>query len=159
MGTTGPPMLPPPYSANLQIVQTPDRLLIVNEMIHDVRIVRMHAEHLPPAIRLWFGDSVGRWDGDTLVVDTTNFTDKTRFRGSGDGLRVIERFTRASADMIRYEFTIDDPSSFTRPWSGVLWMRKSGGRMYEYACHEGNYSMIGILRGARATEAEGKERR
>jgi hypothetical protein len=154
VGTTGPPMLPPPYNANLQIVQTRDHVLILNEIIHDVRIVRMSAGHLPPAIRNWLGDSVGRWDDDTLVVETTNFTDKTRFRGSGDGLRVIERFTRASADMIRYEFTIDDASSFTRPWSGVLWMAATKGPIYEYACHEGNYSMVGILRGARANERQ-----
>ena len=97
VGSSGPPMLPPVYNQTLQIVQTGDRVLIVTEMIHDARIVRMNAAHLPPAIHLWLGDSVGRWEGDTLVVDTTNFTDKTRFRQSGDGLHVIERFTPESA--------------------------------------------------------------
>jgi len=101
VGSSGPPMLPPVYNQNLQIVQTRDRVLIVTEMVHDARIVRMNAEHLPAAIRLWLGDSVGRWDGDTLVVDTTNFTDKTRFRQSGDGLHVTERFTPESASVIR----------------------------------------------------------
>ena len=132
IGSSGPPMLPPVYNQNLQIVQTRDRVLIVTEMIHDARIVRMNAEHLPAAIRLWLGDSVGRWDGDTLVVDTTNFTDKTRFRQSGD--------------------TLQDPATYTRPWAGRLWIRRTQAPMYEYACHEANYSMVGILRGARADE-------
>src|SRR5262249_23201523 len=154
----GPPMLPPPYGGDLQIVQTRDYLMIVNEMIPGVRIVRMAAEHRAPTIRQWFGDSIGRWEGDTLVVETTNFTDKTRFRGSREDLRVFERLTRESPDAIRYEFTIDAPSPFTRPWSGVLWLTRTATRMYEYACHEGNYSMIGILRGARATEREGDQR-
>jgi hypothetical protein len=133
-------------------VQTRDRVLIVTEMIHDARIVRMNAEHLPAAIRLWLGDSVGRWDGDTLVVDTTNFTDKTRFRQSGDTLHVTERFTPESASVIRYDFTIEDPATYTRPWAGRLWIRRTQAPMYEYACHEANYSMVGILRGARADE-------
>jgi hypothetical protein len=153
-GSAGPPMLPPVYNQNLQIVQTRDHVLILTEMIHDARIVRMNAGHLPSPIRLWLGDSVGRWDADTLVVDTTNFTDKTRFRGSGDGLHVIERFTRTSAVTIRYDFTVDDASSFTRPWSGRLWIRRTKGPIYEYGCHEGNYSMVGVLRGARFAEAE-----
>jgi hypothetical protein len=145
-------MLPPVYNQNLQIVQTRDRVLIVTEMIHDARIVRMNAEHLPAAIRLWLGDSVGRWDGDTLVVDTTNFTDKTRFRQSGDGLHVTEQFTPESASVIRYDFTIEDPATYARPWAGRLWVRRTKAPMYEYACHEANYSMLGILRGARADE-------
>jgi hypothetical protein len=152
VGSSGPPMLPPVYNQNLQIVQTRDRVLIVTEMVHDARIVRMNAEHLPDAIRLWLGDSIGRWDGDTLVVDTTNFTDKTRFRQSGDGLHVTERFTPESASAIRYDFTIEDPSTYTRPWAGRLWITRAPAPMYEYACHEGNYSMVGILSGARADE-------
>jgi hypothetical protein len=158
VGTSGPPMMPPVYNANLQIVQTSYYLLIVNEMIHDVRIVRMAAEHTASKLRHWLGDSIGRWDGDTLVVETNNFTNKTRFSGSGEDLRVIERFTHTSPDMIRYEFTIDDTSSFTRAWSGMLWMTRTDTPMYEYACHEGNYGMIGILRGARAAEAQGEKR-
>ena len=152
IGSSGPPMLPPVYNFGVQIVQTRERVLIVTEMIHDARIVRLNAAHLPPSIRLWMGDSVGRWDGDTLVVDTTNFTAKTRFRQSGEELHVTERFTRDAADAIRYDFTIEDATAFTQPWSGRLWIRRSSERIYEYACHEGNYAMIGILRGARADE-------
>jgi hypothetical protein len=151
-GSSGPPMLPPVYNQNLQVVQTGDRILVVTEMIHDARIIRMRGTHLGPAIQLWLGDSIGRWDGDALVVDTTNFTSKTRFRQSGEGLHVIERFTPESADRIRYDFTVDDPATYTRPWSGRLWLRRAAAPMYEYACHEGNYSMVGILRAARADE-------
>ena len=154
LSTSGPPMIPPPYNQNLQIVQTRDRVLIVTEMIHESRVVRLNAGHLPSTIRRWLGDSVGHWDGDTLVVDTTNFTDKTRWRGSGEGLHVVERFTPDSAATIRYEFTVDDPGSFTRPWSGRLWITRATTPMYEYACHEGNYSMMGILKGARFAESQ-----
>jgi hypothetical protein len=132
-------------------------MLIVTEMIHDARIVRMNAAHLPPAIHLWLGDSVGRWDGDALVVDTTNFTDKTRFRQSGDGLHVIERFTPESAVAIRYDFTVEDAATYSQAWSGRLHITRTTAPMYEYACHEGNYSMVGILRGARANEAESRK--
>jgi hypothetical protein len=158
IGTSGPPMLPPPFNPNLQIVQTPHYLVIVNEMVHDVRIVRMATQHIVPTIRQWLGDSIGRWDGDTLVVETTNFTDKTDFSGSSENLRVIERFTLASPDALRYEFTIDDAASFTRPWSGMLWMTRTDATIYEYACHEANYAMIDILRGARAAEAHNDRR-
>jgi hypothetical protein len=140
-------------------VQTRDRVLIVTEMVHDARIVRMNAEHLPDAIRLWLGDSVGRWDGDTLVVDTTNFTDKSRFRQSGDGLHVTERFTPESPSAIRYDFTIEDPATYTRPWAGRLWITRTRAPIYEYACHEGNYSMVGILSGARAEERKNRGER
>jgi hypothetical protein len=154
VGSIGPPMLPPPFAGLMQIVQTPRYLLIYPELMHDVRIVRMAAQHLPHAIRQWHGDSIGHWNGDTLVVDTTNFTNKTRFRGSGEDLHVVERFTRDSPNTVRYEFAIDDPSSFTRPWSGVLWLTRTTSAMYEYACHEGNYGLMDILRGARADEAQ-----
>ena len=100
----------------------------------------------------WKGDPRGRWDGDTLVVDTTNFTDKTRFAGSGPGLHVVERFTRTDLNTLRYEFTVDDPASFAAPWTGRLEMTRTEDRIYEYACHEGNYSMSGVLRGARSEE-------
>jgi hypothetical protein len=154
IGSSGPPMLPPVYNFGVQIVQTDDRVLIVTEMIHDARTIRMNAPHLPASIRLWMGDSVGRWDGGTLVVDTTNFTDKTRFRQSGDGLRVVERFTRDSPEAIRYDFTIDDAATYTRPWSGRLRLTRTTTRMYEYACHEANYSLAGILTGARFAERD-----
>ena len=107
---------------------------------------------MPSSIRLLLGDSRGRWDGDTLVVETTNFTSRTNVRGSGEGLRLVERFTRTGAATLLYEFTVDDPASFTKPWSAVLPMTKTDDRLYEYACHEGNYAMGGILRGARARE-------
>jgi len=156
MGSAGPPMMPPVYNQNLQIVQTREHLLIVTEMIHDARIVRMNAGHLPPAVRLWMGDSVGRWDGETLVVDTTNFTGKTRWRQSGEGLHVVERFTPESGARIRYDFTVEDAATYTKPWSGRLWITRTTGPIYEYACHEGNYAMAGILRGARAEERKGR---
>jgi len=142
----------------LQIVQTSQYVVIFSELMADLRIVRMSAEHQPHAIRQWLGDSIARWDGDTLVIETTNFTDKTHFKGSGRDLRVHERLTRVSPDSIRYDFTIDDDSSFTRPWSGVLWLTRSKQRMFEYACHEGNHSLVGILRGARAGESENVKR-
>ena len=152
-GTSGPPMVPGPYNNNYQIVQTRDYLAINVEMIHDTRIIPLDGRaHISPAIRRWMGDSVGHWEGDTLVVDTTNFTDKTHFRGSGQNLHVVERFTRTSADTILYRFTIDDPSAFTKPWTGEIIMNPAPGLIYEYACHEGNYSLSSMLAGARAAE-------
>jgi hypothetical protein len=149
----GPPMLSGPYNNYVQIFQTRDHVVIVNEMIHDARVVPLDGRpHLPAAIRRWQGDSRGRWDGATLVVETTNFSDKTNVRGSGEALRLVERFTRADAKTLLYEFTVDDPTSFTAPWSAVLPMAKTDEQIYEYACHEGNYAMTGILRGARAGE-------
>jgi hypothetical protein len=151
--TVGPPMLPGPYNNNYQIVQAPGYVMIVVEMIHDVRIIPTDGSpHLPSNIRLWMGDSRGHWEGNTLVVDTTNFTSKTNFRGSGENLHLVERFTRAGPDMIRYEFTVEDPASFTRPWTAQVPMMKMDGPLVEYACHEGNYAMSGILGGARADE-------
>jgi hypothetical protein len=159
IGSAGPPMMPPVYNQNLQIVQTRDRVVIFTEMIHDARIVRMNDAHLPPAITLWLGDSVGRWDGDTLVVDTTNFTAKTRWRQSGEGLHVVERFTPESGASVRYDFTVEDEATYTQPWSGSLRITRTAGAIYEYACHEGNYSMLGILRGARAEERKNRGER
>jgi hypothetical protein len=156
IGSGGPPMMPPVYNQNLQIVQTREHVLIVTEMIHDARVVRMNAAHLPPAIRLWMGDSIGRWDGGTLVVDTTNFTGKTRWRQSGEALHVVERFAPESGTKIRYDFTVEDAAAYTQTWSGRLWITRTAGAIYEYACHEANYGMVGILRGARAMEREGR---
>ncbi|HKB10608.1 MAG TPA: hypothetical protein VKD69_08135 [Vicinamibacterales bacterium] len=152
--TSGPPALPVLYNNFHQIVQTPNTMLILNEMVHDVRVIRMNAEHLPPAIRQWMGDSVGRWDGDTLVVDTTNFTDKTRFRGSSEQLHVVERFSRIDAHTLRYRFTVEDPQTWERPWSGEEAWPETDALMFEYACHEGNYALGDILRGARLRETE-----
>jgi len=151
----GPPMLSGPYNNYVQILQTHDAVVIHNEMIHDARVVALDGRpHLPASIRLLLGDSRGRWEGDTLVVETTNFTNRTTVRGSGEGLRLVERFTRSGASTLLYEFTVDDPASFTKPWTAVLPMTKTEDRLYEYACHEGNYAMSGILRGARAGETQ-----
>lgn len=153
-----PPLVPVSYNNNLQIVQTRDHVMILTEMVHDARVIPLDDRpHLPAGIHQWKGDSRGHWDGDTLVVDTTNYTDSTRFQGSGTGLHVVERFTLGDRDLLRYDFTVDDPAAFARPWSGRLWMRRTTDRIYEYACHEGNYSMPGILRGARYGEKDGRE--
>jgi hypothetical protein len=153
--TSGPPALPDYFYNNLhQIVQTPDSVLILTEMVHDARIVRMNAQHLPNSIRKWLGDSVGHWEGDTLVVDTTNFTDKTRFRGSTENLHVIERFSRIDANTLLYRFTIEDPATWEKPWTGEYAWPATKEHIYEYACHEANYALGDILRGARLREAE-----
>jgi hypothetical protein len=142
----GPPMVPAGYNSNLQIVQTPGYVMILQEMIHDVRIVPLDDRPpLPPSIRRWQGDSRGRWEGDTLVVDTTNFTDRTNFRGSTDALHVVERFTRVDADTIRYTFTVDDAATWTKPWTGELNIRKFPDAIFEYACHEGNHDLEFLL--------------
>jgi hypothetical protein len=150
--TSGPPALPVLYDNLHQIVQTPDAIMILTEMVHDVRTVRMNAQHLPNNIRLWLGDSVGHWEGDTLVVDTTNFTDKTRFYGSSENLHVVERFTRTGPRTLLYQFTIEDPASWTKAWSGEYTWPATDSHLYEYACHEGNYAMKDILKGARERE-------
>jgi hypothetical protein len=152
----GPPMLPNYfYNNNYQIVQTRDAVMILVEMVHDVRIIRLNASaHPPPHIRPWMGDSIGRWEGDTLVVETTNFHPQQLFRGASDTLKVIERFTRVDADTILYRFTIDDPQTWTQPWSGEVPFRRTDDLIYEYACHEGNYALSNILSGARAQERE-----
>ena len=152
-GTAVPPMLPAGYNNNYQIVQTPEHVAILIEMLHDVRLIPLERRpHLPTPIHQWLGDSLGRWEGKTLVVDTTNFTDKTNFRGSGERLHVTERFTRVDEVTLLYQFTVDDPQSFSRPWSGEIPMKKVEGPIFEYACHEGNRSMENILSAARAEE-------
>ena len=146
-------MFPAGYNNNYQILQTPEYVVILIEMIHDARIIPLDGRpHLSKSIQQWMGDSRGRWEGNTLVVETTNFTDKTNFRGSGGNLRVTERFTRVDEGTLLYQFTVDDPQSFTRPWSGELPMKKAEGAIFEYACHEGNLSMANILSTARAEE-------
>jgi hypothetical protein len=153
--TAGPPALPDYFYNDLhQIVQTPGNIMILTEMIHDARIVRMNAQHLPKTIRRWMGDSVGHWEGDTLVIDTTNFTDKTRFRGSSENLHVIERLARIDGRTLLYRFTIEDPETWDRPWSGEYTWPATTKPIYEYACHEANYALGSVLHGARRLEAE-----
>src|SRR5579864_4440451 len=152
-GVAGPPMLPTGYNSNYQIVQGHGYVMILVEMIHDVRLIPLDGRpHLAPGIHQWLGDSRGHWEGNTLVVDTTNFNDKTAFRGSGENLHLVERFTCTDAETIRYEFTVDDPATFTKPWSASLPMRRGHGPIYEYACNEGNYALADILAGAREDE-------
>ena len=146
-------ILPGPYNNNLQIVQTPGYVLLFTEMIHDARVVPMDGRpHSHQNLRSWMGDSRGRWDGDTLVIDTTNFTDRTNFRGSGANLHLIERFTRVDSDTIDYRFTVEDPTTWTRPWTVAYPIVKTDGPIYEFACHEGNYGLRDILTGARYEE-------
>src|SRR5258708_5472921 len=152
--TAGPPMLPYHYNSNYRIVQTPDTLVVHAEMIHDTRIIPLDGRpHLPPSVRLWLGDSVGHWEGRTLVVDTTNFKDTGGFFGDAggvfgwdDNLHVVERFSFLDADTILYRFEVDDRSAFTRPWKGELTFERTPGPIYEYACHEGNYALGNMLR-------------
>jgi hypothetical protein len=152
--SSGPPSLPVLYNNFKQIVQTKDHVMILVEMVHDARIIPFDRPHAPKQIRRWMGDSVARWEGDTLVIDTTNFTDKTRFRGSTANLHVVERFTRVDRDTIVYRFTVDDPATWTRPWTGEYPWVATDEPLYEYACHEANYAFGGILRGARLLEKE-----
>jgi hypothetical protein len=148
-----PPMVPNPFGQNFyQIVQTRDHVLIYTETVHDARVIRIGGQHVPAAVQLWLGDSIGHWESDTLVVDTTNFTAKSHFRGSGTRLHVVERFTRTGPTTIRYQVTAGDPDTWDRPWSAEIPFTATDQRIYEYACHEGNYSMMNVLRGARAEE-------
>ena len=153
---SGPPMLPVLYNNLKQIVQTEEYVMIFVEMVHDARIVRMNQEHAPPEIRQWLGDSVGHWEGETLVVDTTNFNDTPALRMASSDLHVVERFSRIDAETLLYQFTVDDPTIWTEPWSGEYVWPASANRVYEYACHEANYALGGILRGARLLEADAR---
>ena len=158
--TSGPPLLPYTYNSNYQIVQTSDALVVHAEMIHDARIIHLDGRpHLPPSVRSWTGDSIGRWEGNSLVVDTTNFNDGGGFYGDAGGnfgwdrnLHLIERFSLFDPETLLYQFEIDDPTAFTRPWKGELTMSRTTGNIYEFACHEANYSLENMLRGFRSTE-------
>jgi hypothetical protein len=156
-------MHPAAYNNNVEIVQSPGYVTIHNEMNHGVRIVPIDGKpHLPSHLRLWVGDPRGRWEGNTLVVDTTNFLRETSFNryagafgrqgGSGPNIHLIERFTRVDADTLMYEATVEDATTWVRPWTYAIPMRQSDGQIYEYACHEGNHSMENILAAARARE-------
>jgi hypothetical protein len=152
----GPPMHPGAYNNNFQLFQTPQYVVILNEMVHDARVIpldgRPHGH-----IRQWKGDSRGHWEGNTLVVDTINFKRETSLPNSSANIHLVERFTRTDADTLLYEFTVEDPTMWTRPWTAVVPMRKSEDLVYEYACHEGNYAMASILAGARAGEKAAEE--
>ena len=167
-GNEGPPMIGSTYNANLQIIQTGASFVIHHEIIHGVRAIRLDGTpHLPAGIHQLGGDSRGHWEGDTLVVDTTNFNDETNFRGppgntrqdifSDHNLHVVERFTMIDPNTIRYRFTVEDPTVWTKPWSGELMMRRFSGPIFEYACHEGNYGLKNILAGARQAERQAAE--
>jgi hypothetical protein len=151
--TAGPPILPSAYNNNIRIVQGSGYVALLNEMVHDVRVIPLDARpHLPQNVRLWLGDSRGHWEGNTLVVDTTNFTDRTNFRGADQNLHLIERFTRTADNQLMYQFTVDNETAFTKSWTVELPMSISKDPMFEYACHEGNYSLENVLAGARAGE-------
>jgi hypothetical protein len=160
--TAGPPMLPYSYNSNYHILQTRDTFVVHAEMIHDTRIIRLDGRpHPPPDIRLWKGDSVGHWEGATLVVDTTNFNDGGGFYGDAGGnfgwdrnLHLIERFSLLDANTLLYRFEIDNPTAFTRPWKGELTMTRASGPIYEFACHEGNYALPNMLNGYRTSERQ-----
>jgi hypothetical protein len=148
------PLLPTAYNSNLQIVQGKGYVAIETEEIHDVRMIPTDGRpHIAKSIHQWYGDSVGRWEGDTLVIDTTNFSDLNPFRGA-QNVHMIERLTRVDQDTILYQFTVEDPGMWTKPWSGELPITKIDGQLYEYACHEANYPLANTLRGARVAEAE-----
>ena len=155
--TSGPPMLPVLYNNHYQIMQTRDEVMIQVEMVHDTRIVRLNSTHKPADVRLWMGDSIGHWDGDTLVVETANFRKDQTFRGATENQKVIERFTRISPKQILYQFEVIDPATFTAPLKGEESFNATDDRVYEYACHEGNYALPGILAGAREEEKKGRE--
>ncbi|HYE85436.1 MAG TPA: hypothetical protein VEA16_03705 [Vicinamibacterales bacterium] len=158
----GPPMLPNYfYNNSYTIVQSKDTIVILTEMVHDARIVRMNGTHPPAGLRKWFGDSIGRWEGDTLVIETTNFAPSHGFRNSWENLKVIERLTRRDANTINYRFTVEDPTTFTAPFTGELVFNAMapGEMVYEYACHEANYGLEGVMSGARAQEREAAKKK
>jgi hypothetical protein len=158
--TSGPPALPNYFYNNLkQIVQTPTQIVILNEMVHDARVIRIGGQHVPASVRQWMGDSVGHWEGDTLVVDTTNFTTKTQFRGASENLHVVERFKRLPDGNLLYRFTIDDPSTWDRSWTGEYPWMSTKENLYEYACAEGNYALGNMLKGERLKEKEDAEKK
>lgn len=151
-----PPLVPNPFGQNLyQIVQTPDRVVIHSELMHEARVIRINGTHLPPSIRKWAGDSIGHWEGKTLVVDTTNFRRETHYRNSGERMHVVERFTRVSADRLRYLVTVEDADTWTTPWTADIPFKSTDKRIFEYACHEGSLTIENFMRGARDEERRG----
>ncbi len=148
----GPPMLPILYNNHYQIVQSPGYVMILVEMVHDARIIRIDDDPLPAAQHRWLGDSIGHWEGDTLVVETSNFNPNQRFANASENFQITERFTRVADEVINYSFTISDPDTFEQDWTAEIPMKLTDDRLYEYACHEGNYSLPGVLAGARLDE-------
>ena len=154
----GPPFTPSAYNNNMQLFQTPDHVVVVTEMVHTARIIPLAGSpHLPSNVQQWSGDSRGHWEGETLVVETTNHTDKTRWRGSTPDMRLVERFTRVDAETLLYEFTVTDPETWTAPWTAAVPLLLNPEPMFEYACHEGNYSMGVMLAGTREEEKAAAE--
>lgn len=152
--SSGPPMLPILYNNHYQIVQSPGYVMILVEMVHDARIIRIDSEPLPAVMSPWMGDSIGRWEGETLVVETRNIHPQQTYRGSGDQFNTVERFTRVGPDTMNYSVTVTDPDTFSRPWTAEIPMLRTQDKLYEYACHEGNYALQGILAGARVQERD-----
>ena len=151
---SGPPMTPSAYNNNVQVFQTATHVVILNEMVHNARIISLDGDsERPTNIPQWTGRSRARWEDETLIVETTNFLGETSLRGSSANLHLVERFTRVDADTLDYEFTVTDPTSWTAPWTAQVQMSRTDQPLYEYACHEGNYSMSSSLSGARAMEA------
>ena len=156
--TWGVPRIGAGYNSYFQFVQTPDHLAVLKEMIHDVRIIPIDGQpHLDDRIQQWLGDSRAHWDGDTLVVETTNYSEKSDFRGSAENFHLLERFTRVGPDTLDWELTFTDPTHWTRPWTVLIALKKSDDPVFEFACHEGNHAMTGILGGHRAEEREAQE--
>ena len=157
---SGPPIMPSYYNNNVLVLQAPGQVVLHTEMIHETRVIPLDGRsHLPHHMRQWLGDSRGRWEGDTLVVETTNFTDKASFTGlpyqrggSSKNMHLIERFTRVAPGRLVYEFTVTDPDAWTQPWTAVVPMKRTYSPIFEYACHEGNYAMFNILTGSRAKD-------
>ncbi|MEQ9451989.1 MAG: hypothetical protein RJQ07_10440 [Pseudomonadales bacterium] len=150
----GPPMLPALYNNVKRIIQTDEYVMIMAEMVHDVRVVRMNAEHRPDSVRTWLGDSIGWWEGDTLVVETTNFKDQPALYNASSNLKVTEHFKRIDKDTLHYSFTVEDPTVWEEPWSGDYPWPATDEKLFEYACHEGNYALGNIMRGARILEQD-----
>jgi hypothetical protein len=152
-----PPLIPNPFGLNFyQIVQTPSHVMILSELVHDARIIRIGGRHLPPGMLLWLGDSIGRWEGDTLVVDTTNFGSLTRYGTSTERLHVVERFRRIDVNTLSYQVTVEDPNTWAAPWTADIPFNATAERMFEFACHEANYSMGNSLKGSRTEEQEAR---
>ena len=156
---SSPPLIPNVFGLNIyQIVQTPQYVMLFSELVHDARIIRINGKHPPANIQHWLGDSIGHWEGDTLVVDTTNFTAKTHFKGSSEKLHVVERFSRTNQNTIQYRVTLADPDTWATSWTAEILFKTTDDRMFEFACHEANYAMTGILRGARVAEREAAQK-